>query len=212
MISNLICRKLDKRMLGIANSLEFTYTRYADDMTFSSESYEKINKMMYWIKGITKEEGFVLHPKKTKIMKRGARHEVTGVVVNEKLSINRKELKKFRALLYQIEQSGLEGKSWNGKSENLMASIWGYANFIQMVDKEKGAKYMVQVKALLEKYPMANLGGSNNEFREKSAKGESFYEKEVFVEQEPESNKSQELEEQVDAPSFVNNILNMFRK
>jgi len=212
MITNLICRKLDKRMLGIANSLEFTYTRYADDMTFSSDHYEKINKMMYWIKGITKEEGFVLHPTKTKIMKRGARHEVTGVVVNEKLSINRKELKKFRALLYQIEQSGLEGKSWNGKSENLMASVWGYANFIQMVDKEKGAKYMVQVKALLEKYPMGNLGSSNDEFREKSAKGESFYEKEVFVEQEPESNKSQEPEEQVDAPSFVSNILNMFRK
>jgi retron-type reverse transcriptase len=207
MITNLICRKLDKRMVGIAKSLEFTYTRYADDMTFSSNEYTKINKMMFWIKGITKDEGFILHPKKSKIMKKGSRHEVTGVVVNEKLSINRKELKRFRALLYQIEQSGLEGKSWHGKSENLMASVWGYANFIQMVDKKRGAKYMAQVKALLEKYPIVEHGSSNNRFREKSAKGESFYGSENF-----EAVESQNREDRVDEASFMNSILNMFRK
>jgi retron-type reverse transcriptase len=207
MITNLICRKLDKRMLGIASSLDFTYTRYADDMTFSSNEYTKINKMMYWIKGIVKEEGFILHPKKTKIMKKGSRHEVTGVVVNEKLSVNAKELKKFRALLYQIEQSGLEGKSWHGKSENLMASVWGYANFIKMVDAKKGAKYMAQVKALLEKYPLGNLGLSSDDFRVKSAKGEQPWESKVedMVEEIQE-------EKTKETPSFVNNILNMFRK
>jgi len=210
MITNLICRKLDKRMSGIAKSLEFTYTRYADDMTFSSNEYTKINKMMYWIKGIVKEEGFILHPKKTKIMKKGARHEVTGVVVNEKLSVNRKELKKFRALLYQIEQSGVEGKSWNGKSENLMASVWGYANFIKMVDTEKGAKYMAQVKSLLEKYPIENLGSSSSDFRTKSAKGEQPW---ASKEVEKEENVTEEkVELQEEPASFVNNILNMFRK
>ena len=218
MISNLVCRKLDKRMSGIAKSLEFTYTRYADDMTFSSDSYEKINKMLYWVKGIVKEEGFVLHPKKTKIMKKGARHEVTGVVVNEKLSINAKELKKFRALLYQIEQSGLEGKSWQGKSENLMASVWGYANFIKMVDAKKGAKYMAQVKALLEKYPLGNLGSSSDAFRAKSAKGEQPWESKVnkieVNEQEvvSESTEAVAEEKREEPSSFVDNILNMFRK
>ena len=216
MITNLICRKLDKRMSGIAKSLNFSYTRYADDMTFSSSEYTKINKMMYWIKGITKEEGFILHPKKTKIMKKGARHEVTGVVVNEKLSISRKELKKFRALLYQIEQSGVEGKSWNGKSENLMASVWGYANFIKMVDAEKGAKYMAQVKPLLEKYPIGNLGSSSSAFRDKSAKGEEPWElkEEILPEIQTATTTvtTQKPEEEEESPSFVNNILNMFRK
>ena len=157
MISNLICRKLDKRMSGIATSLGFVYTRYADDMTFSSKEYLNINKMLYWVKGIVKEEGFILHPDKTRIMKKGARHEVTGVVVNEKPSVNRKELKRFRALLYQIEQSGLEGKSWHGKSENLISVIWGYANFIKMVDEQKGAKFMEQIKAIMEKYPSSTI-------------------------------------------------------
>ncbi|RUM76684.1 MAG: hypothetical protein DSZ11_00210, partial [Sulfurovum sp.] len=184
MISNLICRKLDKRMSGIATSLGFVYTRYADDMTFSSKEYLNINKMLYWVKGIVKEEGFILHPEKTRIMKKGARHEVTGVVVNEKPSVNRKELKRFRALLYQIEQSGLEGKSWHGKSENLISVIWGYANFIKMVDEQKGAKFMEQVKAIMEKYPLEIKS--------------STIEKKV----EPKEEET----------SFMHNILTMFRK
>ncbi|CAA6805311.1 MAG: Retron-type RNA-directed DNA polymerase (EC [uncultured Sulfurovum sp.] len=215
MITNLICRKLDKRMLGISKSLDFTYTRYADDMTFSSDTYTNINKMMFWVKGIVKEEGFILHPKKTKIMKKGTRHEVTGVVVNEKLSVNRKELKKFRALLFQIEQSGIEGKSWNGKSENLMASVWGYANFINMVDPEKGAKYKKQVDALLKTYPLGNLGSSTDEFRRKSAKGEQPWDSKAIAPKEIALQPEAEVVEEapiIESPSFVSNILNMFRK
>jgi len=216
MISNLICRKLDKRMSGIAKSLDFTYTRYADDMTFSSHEYTKINKMMFWIRGITKEEGFILHPNKTKIMKKGSSHEVTGVVVNEKLSINAKELKRFRALLYQIDQSGLEGKSWNGKSENLMASIWGYANFIKMVDAKKGEKYMVQVKHLLEKYPIEKLGSTSHTFREKSVNAEQpWVSKKATLQENQTVTTSIEVpktEETEEDQSFVHNILNMFRK
>jgi hypothetical protein len=213
MITNLICRKLDKRMQGIATTLGFTYTRYADDMTFSSNEYNNINKILYWVKGITQDEGFILHPDKTRIMKKGSCQEVTGVVVNEKASVNKKELKKFRALLYQIEQSGLEGKSWHGKSENLIAVIWGYANFIKMVDAQKGMKYMFQVKAIIEKYPSDNLPLSTNIFRKKSANGEQPWE-DVIVEEEPtvKTSTSVQKEEVETTPSFVNNILNMFRK
>ena len=208
MISNLICRKLDKRMNGIATALGFVYTRYADDMTFSSKEYLNINKMMFWIKGIVTEEGFILHPDKTRIMKKGSRHEVTGVVVNEKPSVNRKELKKFRALLYQIEKDGLEGKSWHGKSENLVSVIWGYANFIKMVDADKGEKFMEQVKDIIQKYPLELQASSNKEFRIKSTSGEQPWESVVedpMVEKAVEQKKEEE-------PSFVKNILNMFRK
>lgn len=219
MITNLICRKMDKRMQGIATTLNFTYTRYADDMTFSANEYPNINKMLYWVKGITKEEGFTLHPEKTRIMKKGSCQEVTGVVVNEKASVNKKELKKFRALLYQIEQTGIEGKSWHGKSENLVAVIWGYANFIKMVDSEKGAKYMAQVKAIMEKYPSLNITSTTNEFRVKSAKGEQPWEDEIVEEIEEvaevvtNQNKTNVQEKEVaTTPSYINNILNMFRK
>ena len=228
MISNLICRKLDKRLKGIASSLGFTYTRYADDMTFSAMEYTNINKMLYWLKGIIKEEGFVLHPDKTRIMKKGSRQEVTGVVVNEKPAINRKELKKFRALLYQIEQSGFEGKSWQGKRENLPSVILGYAHFIKMIDAEKGAKFLGQIERICEKHDCATLPFAQSTFREKSAKGKQPWRELETV--APESDKSENqaksdssaetsnMDKRVDEEplkvheSFVSNILNMFRK
>ena len=217
MITNIICRKLDKRMNGMAKKLNFNYSRYADDMTFSSLEYNNINKMLFWIKGITKEEGFILHPKKTKIMKKGSRQEVTGIVVNEKLSINKKELKKFRALLYQIEQSGIEGKTWRkSTSENLIATIWGYANFIAMVDSVKGEIYLAQVKAIMQKYSFTPQSFSASEFREKSANGEyplvvKTEKEEVIKDKDPEEERVKE-ETKEKEPSFLDDILNMFRK
>jgi len=131
----------------------FTYTRYADDMTFSSSGnhQEKIPKLLANVRRIIKDEGFTIHPDKLRIMRKGVRKEVTGIVVNEKLNISRKTLDKFKTLLFQIEKDGLEGKSWNG-SDNLLAAIGGYANFIQMVNPTKGAILMPRVKTILKKY------------------------------------------------------------
>jgi RNA-directed DNA polymerase len=49
-------------------------------------------------------------------------------------------LKRFRATLYQIEKDGLEGKHW-GNSADVIAAIQGFANFVAMVNPQKGAKY-----------------------------------------------------------------------
>jgi retron-type reverse transcriptase len=223
MITNLICRKLDKRLKGIAQTLGFEYTRYADDMTFSALEYSNINKMLYWLKKIVMEEGFVLHPEKTRIMKKGSRQEVTGVVVNEKPSINQKELKKFRALLYQIEQSGFEGKSWQGKTENLISVILGYAHFVKMIDFDKGAKFLAQIEKICQKYHCTSLPYVQSDFREKSAKGETPWKE--LPKADSEADKSDKKEQPTATPSekideapakteesFVSNILNMFRK
>lgn len=148
-ITNLICRKLDRRMAGVAKRLGFTYTRYADDMTFSGDQHarKKINALRWQVRAVVKSEDFALHPDKTHIMTNGMRKEVTGIVVNEKPAINRKKLKKFRALLHQIEHHGPQGKSW-GESDDLFASIIGYARFVHMVNPEKGRIYLTKVNQL----------------------------------------------------------------
>ena len=81
-------------------------------------------------------------------MKRHQRQEVTGVVVNEKPNMNKKSLKRFRALLFQIEKDGIKGKSWNG-GNNVLAEIDGYANFIYQINKEKGIVYKERVAKIL---------------------------------------------------------------
>jgi hypothetical protein len=84
-------------------------------------------------------------------LRRGRQQEVTGIVVNEKLSIDRKTLKNFRATLHQVERDGIADKRW-GNSPDLIAALDGYANFVLMVDKERGAEFKRQVNRIIEKY------------------------------------------------------------
>ncbi len=150
-ITNILCAKLDRRLNGLAQKLGFTYTRYADDLTFSATGAgtKNINKLKSLVLPIIESEGLTLHPDKTRIMRKGSRKEVTGIVVNEKPNIDRKTLRNFRALLHQLSQEGLAGKHW-GTSPDLLSAIEGYANFVYMVDAEKGKKLQEQVKAIIQ--------------------------------------------------------------
>ncbi|AFY55667.1 membrane-bound metallopeptidase [Rivularia sp. PCC 7116] len=152
-ISNLLCRRLDKRLTGMADKLGFTYTRYADDLTFSAngESLRHICNILRRTESIVTHEGLIINQEKTRVLRNTRQQEVTGIVVNEKLSVCRKTLRKFRATLYQIEKSGLENKKW-GNSTNLLAAITGYANFVAMVNPQKGKEFQQQVKRIKSKY------------------------------------------------------------
>lgn len=153
-VTNIICRRLDARLKGLAKKYGFVYTRYADDLSFSTkgEAVEKAHQLLSNVKKVLSAEDFTLHPDKLHIMRKGARKEVTGIVVNDKLSINAKELDRFRALVFQVEKDGsIEGKHWNGAT-NLLAAMQGYANFVYMVDPAKGEPLKRRVKAILAQH------------------------------------------------------------
>ena len=128
-------------------------SRYADDLTFSAsgESLRHICNILRRTESIVTHEGFALNPEKTRIMRKNRQQEVTGVVVNEKPTVCRKELKRFRATLYQIELDGPEGKRW-GNSDNVLAAIEGFANFVAMVNPDKGMELVARVKRIKQKY------------------------------------------------------------
>lgn len=152
-ITNLLCRRFDQRLKKMTDELGFTYTRYADDLTFSAsgENLKNICNVLRRAESIVAHEGFEVHPDKTRVLRRSRQQEVTGVVVNSKPNVSRKELKKFRAALYQIEKDGPEGKRW-GKSEDVLASMLGYSNYVYMVNPEKGAELKLRVRALIDKH------------------------------------------------------------
>lgn len=152
-ISNLLCRRLDRRLTQMAEQLGFVYTRYADDLTFSAsgQSLSNIYKILKRTESIVKHEGFVINVNKTRVLRKSQQHEVTGIVVNDKLNISREKLKRFRATLYQIEKDGLRGKRW-GQSNDLITSLQGFANFVHMINPEKGTEFLDQVRQIKEKY------------------------------------------------------------
>jgi hypothetical protein len=86
------------------------------------------------------------------VLRRGRRQEVTGIVVNEKPGVVRAELRRFRALLYQIEKDGPAGKKWGAGGDVLTAAL-GYASYVAMVDPKKGEALRTKVLALRAKYP-----------------------------------------------------------
>ena len=67
--------------------------------------------------------------------------------MNEKLNIDRKTLKRFRATLHQIETNGMDNISW-GSGDEVMASIHGFANFVAMVNPTKGEKFLAQIQRI----------------------------------------------------------------
>ena len=153
-ITNLLCKRFDSRLKGTADKLGFTYTRYADDLSFSTsgETKENLQKLLWRVRAIVTDEGFNVHPDKLRIMRKGARQEVTGLTVNERVAVPREDMRRFRALVYQIEKDGPNDKRWNGTGSHMLACIQGYANFICMVDAEKGAPIRERVRAILVKH------------------------------------------------------------
>jgi RNA-directed DNA polymerase len=153
-LTNLLCRRLDRRLAGLASDRGFVYTRYADDLTFStadSEKMREIGNILKGTQGIVAHEGLTVHPDKTRVLRQSQQQEVTGVVVNQKLNVDRSTLKRFRATLYQIEKDGLAGKQW-GQGADLLQSIQGFAHYIAMVNPSKGSEFLAQVQRIQKKY------------------------------------------------------------
>lgn len=157
-ITNALCRRFDRRLAGYAAQHAFTYTRYADDLTLSTRDPDaRIGSALAFVRKLVAAEGFAVHPDKIRVVRRGRRQEVTGVVVNDKPAIVRAELRRFRALLHQIEKDGLAGKRWGkaGRGGDVLAAALGFASYVAMVDPAKGAALRAKVLALRARFATA---------------------------------------------------------
>jgi RNA-directed DNA polymerase len=117
-LCNALVLKMDRRLAGLARKHGFTYSRYADDLSFSGPEVETAEKLLALATKIIAEEGFQVNGAKTRLQRRGGRQTVTGVTVNQVLGLSRKERRKLRAMIHQeaarpadVESSArIEGK------------------------------------------------------------------------------------------------------
>nr|WP_237446546.1 reverse transcriptase family protein [Shimazuella alba] len=152
-ITNLLCRRLDEKLTQLATDKGFTYTRYADDLTFSGkeESLNQLGSLMNNVRSIVAFEGFVVNEEKTRVLRAGRRQRVTGIVVNEKANLTRKDIRSFRALLHNVEQRGLDEEN-HKNHPHFWDYINGYVSYVQMVRPDIGQKFAAQVLRIAEKY------------------------------------------------------------
>lgn len=107
-ITNMICDTLDRRLAGLAKRFGLRYTRYADDITFSSmhNVYQKDGNFRKELVRIIQSQGFTINEKKTRLQKIGSRQEVTGIIVSDKLNVTRRYVRDIRNILYIWDRYG----------------------------------------------------------------------------------------------------------
>lgn len=147
-LANLIASRLDSRLAGLARVFkgDWTYTRYADDLTFSTDDTDaELGKFLAAVTRITADEKFVIKAQKTRIMRAPMRQTVTGLVVGDTVRIPKATIKQVRALFHSIDKLGEEAVSAKLGSNSLNVAH-GYWSYFHMVDPDLAKKY-------LSKYP-----------------------------------------------------------
>uniref|UniRef100_A0AAU6WRE0 Uncharacterized protein n=2 Tax=Chryseobacterium TaxID=59732 RepID=A0AAU6WRE0_9FLAO len=84
-------------------------------------------------------------------MRRKHQQKVTGIVVNEKLNVERAKLRKFRALLHNIEINGWQDQTW-GRADHLIHAVEGYINFVHMVNPSKASAFKEKLKTIITRH------------------------------------------------------------
>jgi RNA-directed DNA polymerase len=109
-LTNILCERLDKRLSGLAKRFKLSYTRYADDITFSSHEHVFDDDVFQQeLKRIIEEDQQLhINPSKTRLQEKSYRQEATGLVVNEKVNVRRRYVKQIRMWLYYWEKYGYE--------------------------------------------------------------------------------------------------------
>lgn len=108
-ITNLICNILDMYLLKVAKRFKLDYTRYADDLTFSTnDKYfpEYMTEFLNETRNEIERFGLSINDSKTRLIYKDSRQEVTGLVVNKKISVNRDYYKKTRAMANYLYKYG----------------------------------------------------------------------------------------------------------
>lgn len=142
-LANLSAFALDVRLSGMARSFGATYTRYADDLTFSG-SGQFLRAFPVFIPLVTKiirSERFRVNRKKRKVIRNNQRQTVTGVVVNERTNISRKDYDRLKAILHNCVQQGPDSQN-HGSHEDFAAHLRGRIAHVNYLNPPRGAKLL----------------------------------------------------------------------
>lgn len=157
-ISNIVMKNFDNNLGNWCKKHGINYTRYCDDMTFSSDKpiynlYIKAQKML-------DEMGFEINEKKTRFVTSAARQSVTGITVNQKLTVPREYKRELRKQIYYILKFGPKSylaymtqdflsDNIEGDALRLINSVVGKINYVLSVEKGPGNDYFKEAQKRL---------------------------------------------------------------
>jgi hypothetical protein len=148
-LANLAAFRLDRRLSGLASSLEIHYTRYADDLTFSGPSrlLRAASTLRRAAAQIAREEGFTVNEHKSMLATRAGRQRVCGVVVNDRLNVERDEYDTLKAILHNSRVHGPASQNREAHPD-FRAHLLGRISWIESLNPARGAKLRRQFSAI----------------------------------------------------------------
>ncbi|MGA9054899.1 MAG: retron St85 family RNA-directed DNA polymerase [Terriglobia bacterium] len=156
-LSNLICLRLDRRLAGLCSRRNIVFTRYADDITFSTNNRNALPRLLPTVYRILREEGFEPNQEKTRILGPRTQCLITGLVKNSSVptfGIGKKKKTTMRAIMHNFLAHGTSHPDYPSE-----ASIEGWLEFLRNVDPASRDQMVRYWTALKSKYPkLANEG------------------------------------------------------
>ena len=209
-ISNMICSKLDYQLQHFAYEEHCIYSRYADDLVFSTNNRNGFSQNMLeggaseWIAGpklneIVVGNGFEINPNKTRIRFYTERQEVTGLIVNKFPNVKREFIKEVRMMLHIWKKFGIKNASaqyQNKYCTDFYESLKGKINFIKQIKTKGDNTYRILAekfnslaeKKIFEIIPIKNWPEEEHFVRGELYKGLNFLEtiflcatREIFI-------------------------------
>jgi len=147
-LANLSAWTLDLRIQGYVGKRGISYTRYADDLSFSGLNPSKVLKIIPMIKTIIVDEKFSVNHKKTRVASSARVKTVTGLVVNEDcVGIGKKKYKELRAKIHHLTLAKEQ------TNEVLLNHVSGWLSYLNSVDKVRFNRAKKYINELTIKHP-----------------------------------------------------------
>ena len=148
-LANLAAFRLDRRLSGLAGALELSYTRYADDLTFSGSRrlVRAAARLRGTVAGIVREEGFAANDQKTMLATRAGRQRVCGVVVNERVNVARSDYDVLKAILHNSRVHGPASQNHAGVRD-FRAHLLGRISWVASLHPARGERLRRQWAAI----------------------------------------------------------------
>jgi RNA-directed DNA polymerase len=124
-LANLAAKPLDDALATLSENADIKYTRYADDLSFSSNTPIS-HRFRHNVAGAINRAGFKLQPRKTRLMGPKIRREVTGLTINDQVSIPRFRRRQLRAYFHQIATNPASFTNEKARAIGLASWLYDY--------------------------------------------------------------------------------------
>jgi hypothetical protein len=154
-LANICFYRVDWRFSRLAETVGATYSRYADDLAFSGDERfgRHVDRFSTHVAAILLEEGFRVNFRKTRIMRRGVRQHLAGIVVNDRVNVLRPDFDRLKAILTNCVRHGPQTQNRDAHPD-FGSHLQGRVAFLEMINPAKGAR----LRGILQKiqWPITN--------------------------------------------------------